>query len=169
MPTSPIIRPLTADDREHAVSLINSAARWYREFLPPEELKDPEMTAEEWEAEARRMTWYGAFAGGRLVGVMGLEYVRDAALLRHGYVAPDDQRRGVGAGLRTSLEAHVQGVRRIVVGTYAANYKARRMLEKAGYRLVADSASVLRTYYAIPDDRVKASVAYEKIVPAAGH
>jgi RimJ/RimL family protein N-acetyltransferase len=54
------------------------------------------------------------------------------------------------------------GVRRIVVGTYARNYKARGALEKAGYRLSEDSAAVLRAYYAIPEDRLRASVAYDK-------
>lgn len=37
------------------------------------------MTREQFETEARRMTWYGALVQGALVGVMGLEYVRDAA------------------------------------------------------------------------------------------
>jgi RimJ/RimL family protein N-acetyltransferase len=53
-------------------------------------------------------------------------------------------------------------VRRIIVGTYARNYKARGALEKAGYRLSEDSAAVLRAYYAIPEDRLRASVTYEK-------
>jgi len=159
-----IVRPLTPDDREAAVSLINSAAEWYREFLPHEEVREREMTIEEWDAEARRMCWYGAFMASRLVGVMGLEYVSDVALLRHGYIAPEHQHEGLGSRLHTFLESHVQGVQRIIVGTYAGNYKARGMLERTGYRLVADTEHVLRTYYSIPDDRVKSSVAYEKSV-----
>jgi GNAT superfamily N-acetyltransferase len=120
------------------------------------------MTPELWDAEAQRMVWFGAFASGTLVGVMGLEYVRDVALLRHAYVLPDRQRQGIGTRLRTYLETQVQGVSRILVGTYAANYKARRMLEDAGYRLVADSAAALREYYSIPEDRLQTSVVYEK-------
>jgi GNAT superfamily N-acetyltransferase len=160
-----LIRSLTPADRESAVSLINSAARWYREFLPSEDVREPEMTTEDWDAEARRMTWYGAFAAGQLVGAMGLEYVSDVALLRHGYIAPEHQHEGVGSRLRAFIESQVQGARRILVGTYAGNYKARGMLEKTGYRLVADSEQVLHAYYAIPEDRVKASVAYEKVIP----
>lgn len=110
------------------------------------------------------MTWYGAFAGGDLVGVMGLEYVGDVALLRHAYVLPDRQRRGVGTLLREHLEDQVRGVARILVGTYASNHKARSMLERAGYRLVPDSAAALRRYYAIPEDRLTSSVVYEKAV-----
>jgi hypothetical protein len=75
------------------------------------------------------MTWYGAFAANALVAVMGLEYVRDVALLRHAYVRPEWQRAGVGSRLREHLESQVRGVGWIIVGTYEANGKARRALE----------------------------------------
>ena len=161
--TEPLIRSLTVRDRDAALAVINTAARWYREFVPPAELHDPEMTPATWDAETLRMTWVGAFLGGRLVGVMGLEYVRDVALLRHAYVLPEYQRQGVGSHLLDHVEAQVQGVPRILVGTYAGNYKARQVLEKAGYRLVADSEATLRTYYGIPEDRLLSSVTYEKL------
>ena len=158
----PEIRALTAADRDAALAVINAAARWYRDFLPPEEFHDPEMTPAQWEAEAQRMAWYGAFVEGALVGVTGLEYVKDAVLLRHAYVLAEYQRGGIGTRLREHLEAQVRGVRRIIVGTYRENYKARRMLERAGYALSPDPEAVLRTYYSIPDDRLKSSVTYEK-------
>jgi GNAT superfamily N-acetyltransferase len=158
----PEIRALAAPDRDAALAVINTAARWYREFLPAGEFHDPEMTPAQWDAEARRMTWYGAFSAGALVGVMGLEYVKDAALLRHAYVLAEHQRHGIGTLLREHLEAQVRGVRRIIVGTYRENHKARRMLAAAGYRLSPDPESVLRAYYAIPEERLNSSVTYEK-------
>lgn len=160
----PQIRPLTAVDRDAALTVINTAARWYREFLPVEEFHDTEMTPAQWEGEAQRMTWYGAFLEGALAGVMGLEYVKDVALLRHAYVLAEYQREGIGTCLREHLEAQVRGVGRIIVGTYRENYKARRMLERSGYSLSADPEAVLRTYYAVPEDRLKSSVTYEKSV-----
>jgi GNAT superfamily N-acetyltransferase len=81
--------------------------------------------------------------------------------VRHGYVLPEHQRRGVGGTLLAHLE-HVSSAPRVIVGTYAANYKARASLEKAGYRLCADSAAVLARYYDLPPDRARASVAYER-------
>lgn len=138
------------------------AARWYRDFLRPEDVHDPEMTPAQWEAEAQRLTWYGVFDGDVLVAVGGLEHVRDVALLRRGYVLPEHPRHGVGALLREHLERQVRGVSRIIVGTYAGNYKARGALGKAGYRLSADPQAVLRAYYAIPEDRLPSSVTYEK-------
>jgi len=161
------LRALEPADRAAALAVVNAAARWYREFLPPEEYHEPEMTAAAWDAEARRLTWYGAFAGPALLGVMGLEYVKDVALLRHAYILPDRQRAGVGGALLDHLEARVRGVARIVVGTYAGNYKARRLLEQRGYRLSADPVPVLRAYYAIPEDRLRTSVTYEKALAQA--
>jgi GNAT superfamily N-acetyltransferase len=156
------VRALEEGDGPAAVAVINTAAAWYAEFLPAAELHDPEMTLESWAAEAQRMTWYGAFEGSELVGVMGLEYSGDAVLFRHAYVLPDRQRRGVAATLNVHLESQVEGVARIIVGTYAANYKARTALERAGYRLSPDSDTVLRRYYDIPEDRLRSSVTYEK-------
>lgn len=158
------IRALTLADRDVALAVINEAARWYREFLPPGEYHDPEMTPAQWEAEASRMSWYGAFVEGRLAAVMGLEYVRDAALMRHGYVLPSHQHLGIGSRLGEHVEREVTGVRRIIAGTYAGNYKARGTMEKAGYRLAPDSEAILRTYYSIPEDRLRSSVVYEKTI-----
>jgi len=160
------ICPLSAADREAALAVINEAARWYREFLPPAEHHEPEMTADEWDQEARRLTWYGVFVAGTLVGVGGLERMRDAALLRHGYVLPSYQRTGIGARLIEHLEKEARGVERIVVGTYRDNSKARHALEKAGYLQSPDPEAVLRAYYAIPEARLRSSVTYEKTLPA---
>jgi RimJ/RimL family protein N-acetyltransferase len=100
----------------------------------------------------------------QIPAVLHVRRHRDAALLRHAYVLPEHQRGGVGSQLRAHLERQVQGVTRIIVGTYAGNYKARGVLEKAGYRLSSDSEAVLRSYYVIPADRLGASVTYEKWV-----
>jgi GNAT superfamily N-acetyltransferase len=161
--TESLIRVLTGGDRDAALTVINTAARWYTEFVPTAEYRAPEMTLAEWDAEALRMMWVGAVVGGRLAGVMGLEYVGDVALLRHAYVLPEYQRQGVGSHLLDHLEAQVQGVTRILVGTYVDNFKARRALEKADYHLVADSETMLRAYYGIPEDRLRSSLIYEKL------
>ena len=157
-----IVRTLGASDGHATVTVINSAAEWYAEFLTPSEVHEPEMTLESWAEETRRMTWYGAFNGVDLVGVMGLEYAGGAALLRHAYVLPDRQRQGIAAMLLNHLEREVEDVDTIIVGTYSANYKARAAFEKAGYQPSPDPEAVLRHYYDIPEDRLQSSVTYEK-------
>ena len=157
-----MVRALEASDGLAAVAVINSAASWYAEFLAAAEVHEPEMSLESWADEARRMTWYGAFDSAELIGVMGLEYVGDAVLFRHAYVLPDRQRQGIAAMLHHHLEQEVHGVDRIVIGTYAANHKARAALEKAGYQLSPDPEAVLRHYYDIAEARLHSSVTYEK-------
>lgn len=156
------VRTLEHPDGPAAVRVINAAAAWYAEFLPPAEVADPEMTVASWDEEARRMTWYGAFSRDELVGVMGLEYVADVALFRHAYVLPAWQRQGIAARLYLHIEPQIAGVTRIIIGTYEDNYQARGALEKGGYRLSQDSEAVLRRYYDIPEERLSSSVTYEK-------
>jgi len=160
--TQPAVRVLSFDDGPAAVAVINRAAEWYAEILPPAEVGEPEMTLQVWADEARRMTWYGAFDDVDLVGVMGLEDAGDAVLFRHAYVLPERQRQGVAGLLQSHLERQVRAGGRIIVGTYAANYKARSVLEKAGYHASPDPEAVLRRYYDIPEDRLQSSVTYEK-------
>ena len=161
------VRALELSDGRAAVMVINAAAEWYAEFLAPSEFPGPEMSLESWEEEAGRMTWYGAFEGGDLLGVMGLEDAGDAVLFRHAYVLPDRQRHGIASILHDHLELEVNGVDRIIVGTYAANHKARGALERAGYQLSPDPQAVLVQYYDIPEDRLRSSVTYEKHIEHA--
>jgi GNAT superfamily N-acetyltransferase len=161
MTTELDIRVIDPSHGPAAIDVINTAAAWYAEFLPPGEFDGVEMDLDHWLAEGRRLTWYGAFRGERLVGVMGLEYVREVALLRHAYVLPTEQRNGVAAALQDRIGEDLRPVERVLVGTYAANHKARGVLEKGGYRLVDDSAAELRRYWDIPEDRLASSVVYE--------
>jgi GNAT superfamily N-acetyltransferase len=166
---APTFRTLATADGPAAVEVINAAAEWYREFLPPEEIHGPEMTLAEWEAEAERMTWFGAFVAAELVGVMGLEPIADVALLRHAYVLPDRQREGIGSLLLEHVERQAgDDVVRLIAGTYAANHKARSLLTGRGYRLSPDPAEVLGRYYAIPRDRFEGSVTFEKELAPRG-
>ena len=93
---------------------------------------------------------------------MGSEPIGEVALLRHAYILPRYQRQGVASAVREYIETQLGGINRFIVGTYAANYKARGTLEKGGYLLSPDSQAVLRTYYDIPEDRLLTSVTYEK-------
>jgi len=45
---------------------------------------------------------------GEIVGIMGYEYVGDAALVRHGYVEPSYQRMGIGSTLLKAVEEKIK-------------------------------------------------------------
>ena len=81
---------------------------------------------------------------------MGVQPVHDLDLIRHVYVLPESQRRGVGAALLGHLR-DVTG-RRMLVGTWASADWAIRFYRRHGFELVSPErrTSLLRTYWTIP-------------------
>ena len=94
--------------------------------------------------------WYELGTAETLVGVMGVQRVRDATLIRHAYVRPSHQSRGVGRALLTALVTQATGP--VLVGTWAAATWAIRFYERHGFRLVAaeEKDRLLDAYWTIP-------------------
>ena len=78
--------------------------------------------------------------------------------MRHAYVAPGAQRKGVGR----RLLRHVQGLARkpVLVGTWAAASWAIEFYRRNGFRLVAqeEKDALLRKYWSIPARQIETSV-----------
>jgi GNAT superfamily N-acetyltransferase len=111
----------------------------------------------------RELTAGVAFVGcegedGALVGVMGVQPVLDVDLIRHAYVVPGAQRRGVGALMIEQLRA--ASTRRMLVGTWAAATWAVRFYERHGFVLVSPdrARALLGTYWDVPARQVETSV-----------
>ena len=95
---------------------------------------------------------------GRLVGVMGIQPVRNVHLIRHAYVRPDYQGRGAGSALLGHLRAQIGGP--ILIGTWAAATWAIAFYERHGFTLVPEGARalLLRTYWTISPRQIEISV-----------
>lgn len=159
------IRILKEDEVSDALCVINQAARAYKEVLPPHVYKEPQMTIQEFLEEARRIRFYAVEDEGKIIAVMGYEYVKDVALIRHAYVRRGHQRRGIGSLLLRHLENLIKSENktgRLIVGTYKNAYWAVNFYRKHGYKPVSDHDATLRKYYAIPDIQRENSVALEK-------
>lgn len=140
-------------------AIVNDAAEAYRGVIPADRWHEPYMPENELRGEiAAGVLFWGAVAGGRLVGVMGLQDVQDVALIRHAYVATAARRHGVGGVLLRHLLA--QTARPMLVGTWAAATWAIRFYEKHGFALTApdEKARLLRRYWSIPDRQIETSV-----------
>src|SRR5215210_6587126 len=112
------IRRCRDDERSEVLAIINAAADAYRGVIPADRWHEPYMSAGELDSEiAAGVAFWGYEFGGSLLGIMGIQPVRDVELIRHAYVLPGKQGRGVGSAL---LE-HLMGAdeRRILVGTWA--------------------------------------------------
>jgi GNAT superfamily N-acetyltransferase len=87
---------------------------------------------------------------GELLGVMGLQVVRDATLIRHAYVRRANQGEGIGGALLDALR--VQSKSRLLIGTWADARWAIRFYERHGFQLVTgeEKDRLLDTYWNIP-------------------
>lgn len=153
------IRPCRHDEHATMLAIINAAAEAYRGVIPSDCWHEPYMTRAQLENEiAAGVTFSGYEARGQLIGVMGIQQVRDVDLIRHAYVLPGNQGRGIGS----SLLAHLRSTttRRILIGTWAAAEWAIRFYRSHGFELVspADKASLLKTYWTIPERQIETSV-----------
>jgi GNAT superfamily N-acetyltransferase len=153
------VRPCRDDERAAILTIVNAAAEAYRSVIPADRWHEPYMPAVELENEiAAGVAFWGCEADGALVGVMGVQPVRDVDLIRHAYVLPGYQRHGVGGALIEHLRRLSD--RRMLVGTWAAAAWAISFYQRHGFELVSPERKniLLKTYWTIPDRQIETSV-----------
>jgi GNAT superfamily N-acetyltransferase len=153
------IRPCGEPDLATVLAIVNDAAVAYRGVIPPDRWHDPYMRESELRAEiAAGVEFWGLDTDEGLIGIMGVQPVRDVDLIRHAYVRPDKQRYGVGAELIEHLRR--RSTRRMLVGTWAAATWAISFYQRHGFELAppARAAALLREYWTIPQRQIETSV-----------
>lgn len=154
-----MIRPCTPSDFGAIHAIINEAAEAYRGVIPSDCWHDPYMPASALAAEiAAGVEFSGFDDSGALIGVMGIQTVRDVFLIRHAYVRAGHQNRGIGTQLLQSLIDRATA--RLLVGTWAGAIWAIRFYQRHGFRLVSNSEKdcLLSTYWTIPERQKETSV-----------
>jgi GNAT superfamily N-acetyltransferase len=154
-----MIQCCTDNDVSAIDAIINEAAGAYRGVIPADCWHEPYMKRSDLVAEiAAGVQFWGWHDAGVLVGVMGLQRVRDVTLIRHAYVRPSHQGRGVGGALLTRLKAETAGP--LLVGTWASAQWAIRFYERHGFRLVGggEKDRLLDTYWNISSRQRETSV-----------
>jgi GNAT superfamily N-acetyltransferase len=152
-----MIRQCQPADTERMYLIINEAARAYEGAIPADCYPQPYMPMSELEGELKRVTFFGWEIDGELVGVMGLEPIKDTTLIRHAYVLPPWQRRGISTKLLDYMKGLVN-TPRLLVGTWADATWAIKFYEKHGFKLLEDKDELLRKYWDIPQRQVETSV-----------
>jgi GNAT superfamily N-acetyltransferase len=154
-----IVRPCRDDEHEIILTIINAAAEAYRGVISADRWHDPYMALQEFRGEiAAGVAFWGYEQDGSLIGVMGIQSVRDVDLIRHAYVLPGSQRNGVGAALIKHLRN--LSTRRMLVGTWAAAAWAVSFYRRHNFELVSPErkTALLNTYWTISDRQIEASV-----------
>jgi N-acetylglutamate synthase-like GNAT family acetyltransferase len=146
-------------DFEQIYAIINDAAQAYKGIIPADRWYDPYMSRHYLQHELDAgVSFLGLEEQGELIGVMGVQDVKDVALLRHAYVRTRHRNRGVGGKLVARVKSVI--TRPMLVGTWSAAVWAIAFYQKHGFTLVTEEEKerLLRKYWSIPDRQIETSV-----------
>jgi len=147
-----MIRELSHKDAFTIYEIINAAAHTYRGVIPNDCYHEPYMPKEELQEEMKSITFFGWEGEGNLVGVMGFQPVKDVTLIRHAYVLPNYQRKGIGTRLLDHLKL-ITKTKGLLVGTWAIDF-----YQKHGFRVMPNKDKLLNMYWNIPQRQIETSV-----------
>ena len=146
-------------DFEAIYLIINDASQAYKNVIPVDCWEEPYMSRDELQHEIDNgVVFWGYEEDGELVGVMGVQNVKDVTLIRHAYVRTEKQNQGIGGKLLINLLKKT--TRPVLVGTWADAVWAIRFYEKHGFRLVSPEEKdiLLRNYWSVPERQIETSV-----------
>jgi|SRR5882724_7819207 len=151
----------SCDDRDFDViwTIINDGARAYKGIIPADRWTEPYMSREKLRREIELgVVFWGLEDVGELVGVMGIQDVKDVTLIRHAYVRTVSQKRGYGAKLLNHLKELT--IRPVLIGTWADAIWAIRFYQGHGFRMVGQQEKdvLLDKYWTIPERQRDTSV-----------
>jgi N-acetylglutamate synthase-like GNAT family acetyltransferase len=154
-----MIRKCKPEDFKAIYNIINDAAGAYEGIIPADRWKYPYMPEDELKHEIEEgIIFWGYEEDGKLIGVMGIQDVRDVTLIRHAYVTTSRRNQGIGSSLLQSLLEKT--VKPVLIGTWADAHWAIRFYEKHGFRMVStdEKNTLLKRYWEIPERQVETSV-----------
>ena len=144
--------------------IINDASLKYKGAIPDDCWHEPYMSEQELIDEFNSgVRMYGYHNNNKLIGVIGIQKVKDVILIRHAYTLASHQRKGAGSALLEYLLNKNKNFR-LLVGTWKNATWAIRFYEKFGFILHAEEETtlLLKKYWNIPSKQIKNSVVLER-------
>ena len=151
-------------DTSKILRVINDASLRYQGIIPNDCWRQPYMSEQELIDEFRDgIHMFGYHHNNKLIGVIGIQKVKDVILIRHAYTLTSHQNKGMGSALLKYLLKKNQNSR-LLVGTWRNATWAIRFYEKFGFILHAKEQStlLLKKYWKIPSKQIKNSVVLER-------
>ena len=159
-----MITELSKNDSSKILYVVNDAAIKYKNNIPDDCWHEPYMPEEELLNEFENgVQMFGYFDNNELIGVIGVQEIKDVVLIRHAYTLTAHQGKGKGSTLLEHLLNKNQNSR-LLVGTWLDAKWAIKFYEKFGFILHTkeDSASLLEKYWNIPTNQIVNSIVLEK-------
>jgi len=144
--------------------IINDASLRYKDIIPDNCWHVPYMSNQELIDEFNDgVRMFGYQRNNKLIGVIGIQELKDVTLIRHAYTLTSFQSKGTGGALLEYLLKKNKNSR-LLVGTWRNATWAIRFYEKFGFILHAkeQSALLLKKYWKISAKQIKNSVVLEK-------
>ncbi|MFN0040938.1 MAG: GNAT family N-acetyltransferase [Burkholderiales bacterium] len=153
------IRKSRKVDFSKLLAIINNAALAYQGVIPQDCWQDPYMPQDALRKEmADGVEFWVAEENRQLKGVMGMQDRGEVVLVRHAYVAPASQGKGVGTMLLRHLEA--LAAKPVLIGTWSDATWAIQFYLRNGYSIVPAQhrGALLQRYWSVSARQVETSV-----------
>ena len=151
-------------DTSKILYIINNASLKYKGIIPNDCWHEPYMSEQELIDEfSDGVRMYGYHHNTKLIGVIGIQEVKDIILIRHAYTLTSYQGKGAGSALLKYLLKKNQNSR-LLVGTWKNAKWAIRFYEKFGFILHTkeETTLLLKKYWNIPSNQIENSVVLER-------
>ena len=159
-----MISEYTKNDTSKILHVINDASLRYKGIIPDDCWHKPYMSQQELIDEfSNGVRMYGYHLNNILIGVIGVQEIKDVILIRHAYTLTSYQNKGAGSTLIEYLLKKNQNSR-LLVGTWKNATWAIRFYEKFGFILHGKEQStlLLKKYWKISSKQIKNSVVLER-------
>ena len=157
----------TIKDLSSILYVINDAAIKYKGVIPDDCWHEPYMLKKELVNEFDKgVRMFGYNKNNKLVGVMGIQELKDVTLIRHAYTLTNFQGMGIGKSLLQHL-FKLNKSSHLFVGTWKDAIWAIRFYEKFGFirQTKKQTAQLLNKYWEISSKQIENSVVLEKYNP----
>ena len=151
-------------DTSKILYIINDASLRYKGVIPNTCWKEPYMLEQELIDEfSDGVRMFGFHNNNKLIGVIGIQEIKDVVLIRHAYTLTSYQNKGTGSTLIEYLLKKNKNSR-LLVGTWRNATWAIRFYGKFGFILHTKDQStlLLKKYWKIPSKQIKNSVVLER-------